>query len=348
MSYNSSTRPFLLSRSTFAGSGSFMGHWTGDIQSTWQDMKGTIADIFNFQMFGISYSGADICGFVGDATENLCTRWMELGSFYPFSRMHNNDKSTDQEPYVWESTGEASRIALAVRYTLLPYFYTLFEESNRLGTGVWRPLFFEYPEYIDEFSNNDEQFMIGSDILVSPVLVENAVTVNAQFPPGLWYDWYDYSLLKNSLQKDNFVVTLDAPLTHIPVHIRGGAIIITKSPKLLVKDTFGTPYNLIIALDENRQASGRLYMDDGYSLNPTEKSNVNFIFTGNTLTVNGQFNYHSAESIGNITILSHQDMNFSNAVIEEKTFSVTRTGMTSIILTDVTIFLDKGFSMKLS
>lgn len=322
-----------------------MGHWTGDIQSTWQDMKGTIADILNFQMFGISFSGADICGFVGDATENLCTRWIELGAFYPFSRMHNNDRSTDQEAYIWESTAEASRIALGVRYALLPYFYTLFEESNRLGTGVWRPLFFEYPEYIDIFANNDEQFLIGSDILVSPVLAENTMTVDAQFPPGLWYDWYDYSVLGNRTQ-DDFVITLDAPLTHIPVHIRGGAIIITKSPKLLVKDTFSTPYNLIIALDDNREAYGRLYIDDGYSINPEEKSNVNFIFTGKALTVNGQFNYHGAESIGNVTILSHQDLHFSNAIVNEKTFSVKRAENAFIMMTDSTIFLDEGFSLK--
>lgn len=322
-----------------------MGHWTGDIESTWQDMKGSIADIFNFQMFGISFSGADICGFVGDATENLCTRWIELGAFYPFSRMHNNDRSTDQEPYIWESTAEASRIALNIRYTLLPYIYTLFEESNRLGTGVWRPLLFEYPEYIDVFANNDEQFLIGTDILVSPVLVEDAVTVVAQFPPGVWYDWYDYSVLKNRSQ-DNFSILLDAPLTHIPLHIRGGAIVITKSPKLLVKDTFNTPYNIIIALDDYKQASGRLYIDDGFTINPERKSNVNFIFTGNKLTVNGQFNYHDAESIGNITILTQGDMHYSNATFDEKEFPMTRIENAFSMMTDGTIFLDKGFSMK--
>ncbi|GAA5805264.1 hypothetical protein HPULCUR_010778 [Helicostylum pulchrum] len=350
LAYNSSTRPFLLSRATFAGSGSNMGHWTGDIMSSWEDMKGTIADIFNFQMYGISYSGADICGFVGDATENLCTRWMQLGSFYPFARMHNGDASIDQEPYVWESTAEASRKALKVRYALLPYFYTLFEESNRLGTGVWRPLVFEYPQYASVFAYNDEQIMLGSDILISPVLVDLAVTVEAQFPPGIWYDWYTHDVLRtNSSVEENFIVTLDAPLTHVPVHIRGGAVIVTKVPELLVDKTYATPYNIIVALDENRQAFGRLYIDDGYSIQPVNKSSINFIFTGNTLTVNGQFNYRNTECIGNITILSDQNITYSSATLGDKKVAMVLNGTTTATLvTGGTVFLDKGFSIHFS
>lgn len=350
MAYNSSTRPFLLSRSTFAGSGTYMGHWTGDIESTWHDLKTSIADVLNFQMYGISYSGADICGFVGDATEELCTRWMQLGSFYPFSRNHNNDRSTDQEPYIWPSTAEASRKALAVRYALLPYFYTLFEESSRLGTGVWRPLIFEYPEHANELADNDVQFLIGSDILVSPVVDKGAVSVDAQFPPGIWYDWYgDHQTLKNIGAV--FDATLDAPLTHIPVYIRGGSVVVTKAPKLLVKDTYATPYHITIALDEKNQAYGRLYIDDGYSINPTQKSNVNFIFTGDMLTVNGQFDYPNAESIGNITILSDEKFPFSRVMTSAgKQFDIQKSvgSSSSVIVTDGSVYLDKSFTVKFS
>ena len=85
-------------------------------------------------MFGVSYSGADVCGFFLNTTETLCTRWMELGAFYPFARNHNTLGTINQEPFVWDRTAEASRRALSIRYSLLPYYYTLFEESHRVGT----------------------------------------------------------------------------------------------------------------------------------------------------------------------------------------------------------------------
>jgi alpha-glucosidase (family GH31 glycosyl hydrolase) len=82
-------RSLVISRSTFAGAGHHNGHWLGDNDATWDSMRQSIAGVLAMNLFGIPLVGADVCGFNGDTTEELCARWSALGAFYPFSRNHN-------------------------------------------------------------------------------------------------------------------------------------------------------------------------------------------------------------------------------------------------------------------
>jgi len=83
---------------------------------------------------------------MGDASEELCIRWTQLGAFYPFSRNHNNKGQRDQYPWSFEeSMLIAARNAIRQKYTVMHYFYTKVFEVSLYGGTVVRPMFFEYP-----------------------------------------------------------------------------------------------------------------------------------------------------------------------------------------------------------
>ncbi|KAJ1490940.1 family 31 glycoside hydrolase [Baffinella frigidus] len=108
-------RPFVITRSTFPGSGRFAGHWLGDNRATWTDMKESIPGMLTMGLLGIPLVGADVCGFAGATTRELCIRWTQLGAFYPFMRNHNDNVAPAQEPTAWDV--EALGM---MRYTLNP------------------------------------------------------------------------------------------------------------------------------------------------------------------------------------------------------------------------------------
>ncbi|CAF4952244.1 unnamed protein product [Rotaria sp. Silwood1] len=219
-------RSMVLPRSTFVGSGQWGGHWLGDNEASWFEMKQSLIGMIEFNWFGIPFNGADICGFDKSPTEEMCIRWMQVGAFYPFSRNHNIWKTPDQDPAAWSPSATAIMAsALRIRYTLLPYYYTLFYKAHTQGSTVIRPLFHEYPtdkNALDIFL----QFLVGQNIMLAPVTDDGARQVQAYIPSSDWYDYY--TGVRMSPEKQ--FITLDAPLNMIPIFLRGGAIIPTQEP----------------------------------------------------------------------------------------------------------------------
>ncbi|XP_066560306.1 lysosomal alpha-glucosidase isoform X2 [Amia ocellicauda] len=137
-------RPFVLSRSSYPGLGRWAAHWTGDVQSSWEHLRLSVPAMLLFGLYGVPLVGADVCGFEGDASEELCVRWTQLGAFYPFMRNHNDRPNKPQEPYVFGREAQAAmRSALELRYSLLPLLYTLFYRAAIAAETVARALFLD-------------------------------------------------------------------------------------------------------------------------------------------------------------------------------------------------------------
>ncbi|KAG9153265.1 hypothetical protein Leryth_020850 [Lithospermum erythrorhizon] len=258
-------RPFILTRSTFVGSGQYAAHWTGDNKGTWEDLKYSISTVLNFGIFGVPMVGSDICGFYPAPTEELCNRWIEVGAFYPFSRDHANYYSPRQELYQWESVAESARNALGMRYKLLPYLYTLTYEAHISGLSANCPLLLLLPLSTPECYDVSTQFLLGSSLMVSPVLEQNKMLeVEKPFPTlGTWYNMFD--MTQAVVSDEPKYLTLDAPLHVINVHLYQNAIIPMQRGGLISKEARMTPFSLIVAFPmgaTDGKAKGKVFLDD--------------------------------------------------------------------------------------
>ncbi|PTU24247.1 hypothetical protein P175DRAFT_0513260 [Aspergillus ochraceoroseus IBT 24754] len=299
----SGKRPFIIGRSTFSGSGKWAGHWGGDNYSKWGSMYFSISQGLQFSLFGIPMFGVDTCGFNGNTDEELCNRWMQLSAFFPFYRNHNVISAISQEPYRWASVIDASKAAMKIRYSLLPYFYTLMQNAHSTGSTVLRALAWEFPND-PSLAAVDTQFLVGSSIMVVPVLEPQVDTVKGVFPGvgqgEVWYDWYTQTAVD---AKPGVNTTIAAPLGHIPVYVRGGSILPMQEPALTTKDARQSPWSLLAALGKDGTASGQLYLDDGESIYPSTTLDVNFTASHSTLGVSSWGEWREANPLANVTVL---------------------------------------------
>lgn len=124
----------------------------------------SIPQALSMSLFGIPMFGVDTCGFNGNSDEELCSRWMQLSAFFPFYRNHNTLTAAPQEPYVWSSVTDATKTAMNIRYSLLPYMYTLFYHAHTKGDTVMRALSWEFPNE-PNLANAETQFLLGPSIV---------------------------------------------------------------------------------------------------------------------------------------------------------------------------------------
>lgn len=213
-------RPFIVSRSGWTGLQRDAWTWTGDIETTWNGLRQTIPTILGLGLSGIPYSGADIGGFKGNPSAELYLRWLQMSCFLPFCRTHCSDDSKPRTPWGYgEPYLRIAREFLKLRDLLLPYFYNLAQEATQTGFPLVRPLFW-LDSSNDRLWNIDDAFLLGNQIIVSPILEENTRSRSVFLPRGQWYHFWDHQCFDGEQ-----TIEIKAPLEQIPVFIQSGTIL---------------------------------------------------------------------------------------------------------------------------
>ncbi|NBM19719.1 glycoside hydrolase family 31 protein [Streptomyces sp. GC420] len=213
-------RPFLFSRSGWAGMQRYGGTWSGDVATGWPGLRASLALVLGLGLCGVPYSGPDVGGYDGDPSPELYLRWFQLGAYLPLFRTHSGHPTARREP--WEFGGQVLEHAGAVlreRMRLLPYWVTLSHIARRSGAPYVRPLWWNTPE--DRVLRDcEDAFLLGDALLVAPVLESGAERRAVRLPRGRWYDTATGTAYEGPGQ-----VVLDAPLSRIPVLARAGSVI---------------------------------------------------------------------------------------------------------------------------
>ncbi len=252
-------RPYVITRAAYAGIQRYSTMWTGDTNSTWDSLALNIPMFTTLGLSGEPFVGSDVGGFMGRGNGELLVRSYQVSFLAPFCRNHKVIDSYDQEPWRFGKYYEdIIRKYLKLRYRLLPFLYTTLEEAHRTGVPLFRPLLLNYQE--DENTYNlDDEFMIGKDLLVAPILKPDITRRLVYLPQGVWYDYWT-----NKKYQGGKVISVDAPLETVPMFVRGGSILPLGPEMNYVGEKTLEP-SFVVYPDEGGEATSSLYEDDGLS-----------------------------------------------------------------------------------
>ncbi len=266
-------RVFILSRKGFAGTQRHAtAVWSGDVASRWSDLREQISAGVNLSMSGLPNWTFDIGGFSVekryetqdpahlDEWRELNLRWFQFGAFAPIFRSHGQFPTRE----IWNIAPEGTPVydSLAyydrLRYTLLPYIYTLAGDTWHRDGTIMRGLAMDFPDDPGVRDIND-QYLFGPAFLVNPVTTFRATSRAVYLPAGA--DWYDFHT--GERHRGGQTLQADAPLARMPLFVRAGSIVPTGPVLQYVDEQPDAPLTLVVYTGADGEFS--LYEDDGRS-----------------------------------------------------------------------------------
>ena len=271
-SVNPDTRVFLLTRNGFAGLQRYStASWSGDIGTSWEDMRMQMAAGLGYSMAGLPMWGMDIGGFSVMSKfynpanqpewQELQTRWHQFGTFVPLFRTHGQAPARE----LWNIADEGSEAYesilwyMRLRYRLMPYIYSLAGAVHFDDYTIMRGLPMDFPDD-PEVRDLSDQWLFGPALMPCPVYEYKSRSRNVYFPAGGWYDFYSGAYLLDDGRK-----TVDAPYSRMPLYVRAGSII-PFGPAMQWSDEKPAD-DILLAVYAGADACFNLYEDENVNYN---------------------------------------------------------------------------------
>ncbi|MDY7394759.1 glycoside hydrolase family 31 protein [Aureibaculum sp. 2210JD6-5] len=213
-------RPFVITRAAYSGTQRYCSTWTGDNVASWEHLWIANVQAQRMAMSGFSFAGSDIGGFAEQPDGELFARWIQLGIFHPFCRVHSSGDHGEQEPWAFgDEVTDIVRKFIEIRYQLLPYLYTAFWQYFTDGTPILKSLVMYDQADIQTHFRTDE-FIFGDKILVCPIIEPNSKGRRMYIPNGDWFNMWDDELVSGGKE-----LWINSDLDSMPIFIKAGAII---------------------------------------------------------------------------------------------------------------------------
>ena len=200
----------IFSRAGFSGQHTVPCHWGGDQQSQNAELASVLKAGLSAAASGMIFWGFDLAGFAGPLPSlDLYRRATQMACFCPIMQWHSEpdggqfrelmpgaEGNNERSPWNMEDSYAAPGFMDEMRYwhklheQLRPYLWKTVQECVRDSKPFMRPLVYEWPNDVNIVNCQDE-YLLGDDLLIAPLLEENAISREVYLPEGVWFDFFD-------------------------------------------------------------------------------------------------------------------------------------------------------------
>ncbi|WP_096189442.1 glycoside hydrolase family 31 protein [Evansella halocellulosilytica] len=309
-------RTFLLTRAGYAGVQRYGSVWTGDNRSFWEHLQMAIPMCMNLGMSGVAFCGPDVGGFAHDATGQLLARWTQFGTFTPYFRNHSALDAARQEPWSFgENIEEIVKNYIQLRYVWMPELYRLFKEAHESGIPVMRPLVLEYPTDKHTFNLSD-QFMIGDNVIIAPVMTPDTEHRVVYLPEGSWVNYWTEEVLEGGHHH-----LIYAGLETLPIFVKQNTAIAHGAIKSTT-EVKEENYQIHLYKGKEGKVVYRIYEDDGqtfdYEQGKVYENELTFHYSSDKLELTTNRTGTYEPDWESFTLVIHGDDDLTQIMIDGK------------------------------